>query len=324
MIHTKLGVTDLDVSRICFGTWQFGGDWGGIDRDEAIKAARRAREVGINFFDTAQGYGWGESERLLGEALRDDLDNRRDEVVIATKGGMRLEDGELNRDSSEAWVRQGLEESLRNLGVDHVDLYQLHWPDPKLPLEQTAALMDALVEEGKIRHAGVSNYSVEEMEEFGRTRKVETLQPPYHLFRRDIEVDVLPWCHEHNVGVLIYGPLAHGLLSGRLDEDHEFPDDDWRSRSHAFQAEEFRHNIATVRALATAAEELGITVAQLAIAWTLANPAVHSAIVGARNPAQIEQSALAADVTLRADDLTRIESIMSSSLAMSGPSPEAL
>jgi aryl-alcohol dehydrogenase-like predicted oxidoreductase len=324
MIHTKLGVTDLDVSRICFGTWQFGGDWGGIDRDEAIEAVRSAREVGINFFDTAQGYGWGESERLLGEALRDDLDNRRDEVVIATKGGMRLEDGELNRDSSEAWVRQGLDESLSNLGVDHVDLYQLHWPDPKLPLEQTAALMDTLVQEGKIRHAGVSNYSVEEMEEFGRRRNVETLQPPYHLFRRDIEADVLPWCHENNVGVLIYGPLAHGLLSGRLEEDHRFPDNDWRSRSHVFQGEEFRHNIATVRALAAVGEDLGITVAQLAIAWTLANPAVHSAIVGARNSEHIEQSALAADVTLNADDLTRIENIMSGSLAMSGPSPEAL
>jgi aryl-alcohol dehydrogenase-like predicted oxidoreductase len=324
MRYTKLGATDLDVSRICFGTWQFGGDWGGIEKDQAAQAVHRARELGINFFDTAQGYGWGESERLLGEALRDDLDNRRDEVVVATKGGIRLEGGQLVRDSSEQWLRQGLEESLLNLGVEHIDLYQVHWPDPEVPIEETAGVLDTFVKEGKVWHVGVSNYSVEEMEAFERRRKLDTLQPPYHLFRRDIEQDVLPWCHEHRVGVLVYGPLAHGLLSGKYDEDTTFPENDWRSSSPLFQGEDFRHNIETVRALGNLAEELDISVGQLAVAWTLANPAVHVAIVGARNPEQIEQIAPAAEVGLSADDLSRIENIMSGAVAVSGPSPESV
>src|SRR5919204_2076845 len=210
MRYTRLGATDLDVSRVCFGTWQFGGDWGGIEKDEAAGAVRRARELGINIFDTAQAYGWGASERLLGEALRDDIQHRRDEVILATKGGVRSDGGQRLRDSSEAWLRQGLEESLRNLGIDHIDIYQVHWPDQKVPIEETAGVLDTFVHEGKIRYAGVSNYSVEQMEAFERRRKLDTLQPPYHLFRRDIERDVLPWCREHGVGVLAYGPLAHG------------------------------------------------------------------------------------------------------------------
>jgi aryl-alcohol dehydrogenase-like predicted oxidoreductase len=323
MRYTRLGATELNVSRVCFGTWQFGGDWGGIDRDDAIAAARKAREVGINFFDTAQGYGWGESERTLGEALRDELEENRDEVVIATKGGIRRDDGGLVRDSSEQWLRQGLEESLRNLGVDHIDLYQVHWPDEKVPIEETAGLLDAFVHEGKVRYAGVSNFSVDQMEAFETRRKLDSDQPPYHLFRRDVEEDVLPWCHDHEVGVLVYGPLAHGLLTGKFDEDTTFPDNDWRSGSPLFQGEDFHRTLETVRALERVAEDLGITVAQLAIAWTLANPAVHSAIVGARNAKQIEQTAPAADVGLGADDLERIENIMSAAVAVSGPSPEA-
>ncbi|MGZ4201386.1 MAG: aldo/keto reductase [Thermoleophilaceae bacterium] len=323
MQYTSLGATGLDVSRVCFGTWQFGGDWGGIDRDEAIAAVRTARELGINFFDTAQGYGWGESERTLGEALRHELNESRDQVVLATKGGIRKEGGALVRDSSEQWLRRGLEESLRNLGVEHVDVYQVHWPDEKVPIEETAGLLDSFVHEGKIRYAGVSNFGVEQMEAFQRGRRLDAAQPPYHLFRRDAEKDVLPWCHEHEVGVLVYGPLAHGLLTGKFDEDTTFPDNDWRSTSALFQGEDFERNLETVRALGRVAEDLGITVAQLAIAWTLANPAVHSAIVGARNAGQIEQTAPAADVGLGADDLERIENIMSGAVAVSGPSPEA-
>ena len=324
MRYTRLGATDLDVSRVCFGTWQFGGDWGGIEKDEAAGAVRRARELGINIFDTAQAYGWGASERLLGEALRDDIQHRRDEVILATKGGVRSDGGQRLRDSSEAWLRQGLEESLRNLGVDHIDIYQVHWPDQKVPIEETAGVLDTFVHEGKIRYAGVSNYSVEQMEAFERRRKLDTLQPPYHLFRRDIERDVLPWCREHGVGVLAYGPLAHGLLAGRYDEDTTFPDNDWRSKSALFRGEAFRQNLETVRALGQVADELEITVAQLAIAWTLANPAVHTAIVGARSPDQIEQTAPAADVELSEDDLDRIENIMAGAVAVSGPSPESV
>jgi aryl-alcohol dehydrogenase-like predicted oxidoreductase len=213
---------------------------------------------------------------------------------------------------------------MRNLSVDHLDIYQVHWPDPKVPIEETAGILDTFVQEGKTRYVGVSNYSVEEMEAFERRRKLDTLQPPYHLFRRDIERDVLPWCREHQVGVLVYGPLAHGLLAGGYDEDTTFPEDDWRSRSPLFQGEAFRRNVETVQALAQVADDLGITVAQLAIAWVLATPGVHTAIVGSRNPDQIEQTAAAADVELSDDDLDRIENIMSGAVAVSGPSPESV
>lgn len=322
MQHTKLGATDLDVSRICLGTWQFSGDWGGIERDEAIAAVGKARRRGINFFDTAQAYGWGESERMLGEALRDDLKSNRDDVVIATKGGLRRTEDGVVRDSSRDWLRQGVEESLGNLGVDHIDLYQVHWPDPDVPIEEAAGVLDELVREGKLRYVGVSNYSPDQMEQWERRRKLDSDQPAYHLFRRDAEEDVLPWCYEHDVGVLVYGPLAHGLLTGKFDEDTAFPEDDWRSGSDLFHGEAFERNLATVRELSAVADDLDVTVAQLAIAWTLSNPAVHCAIVGARNPDQIQQTAPAGDLAFCAEDLERIEDVMRGAVAVEGPSPE--
>jgi aryl-alcohol dehydrogenase-like predicted oxidoreductase len=321
MQHTKLGATDLEVSRICFGTWQFGGDWGAIERADAIAAVRKARRLGINFFDTAQAYGWGESERMLGDALHDELRESRDAIVIATKGGLRRTENGLERDSSRTWLRRGVDESLRNLGVDHIDLYQVHWPEPDVPIEETASVLDELVREGKVRYAGVSNHSVSEMEEFQGWRRLDAAQPPYHLFRREAEQDVLPWCHDNQVGVLVYGPLAHGLLTGKLRADTTFADDDWRSTSDLFRGETFMRNLETVRELGQVAEELGVTVAQLAIGWTLANPAVHAAIVGARSKDQIKETALAGDLALSAGDLERVESVLRGALAVGGPSP---
>src|SRR5947209_665066 len=245
-----LGMTGLEVTPVAFGTWQLSGEWGAFDEDAAVAAIRHARELGINFFDTAQAYGFGASERLLGRALRDDLATRREEVVIATKGGLRIDERRgLVRDSSPAWLRHGIEESLTALGVDHIDLYQVHWPDPATPLAETAQALDSLVEEGKIRHVGVSNFDVSQMAEFARTRPVETLQPPYHLFRRDIEAEVLPHCRDYDIGVLAYGPLAHGLLSGALNEDTRFAADDWRSGAPFFKGDAYRHNLEVVREL---------------------------------------------------------------------------
>jgi aryl-alcohol dehydrogenase-like predicted oxidoreductase len=321
----RLGMTDLRVSPIAFGTWQLGGEWGQFDEDEGIAAIRQARELGVNLFDTAQGYGFGASERLLGEALRDDLDHRRDEVVIATKGGLRMTDDGLVRDSSPAWVRSGVEDSLAALEVDHVDVYQVHWPDPDTPFAETAGALEELVDEGKIRHVGVSNFDAAQMAEFARTRPVETLQPPYHLFRRDIDDEVLPYCREHDIGVLVYGPLAHGLLTGALDEDTRFAPDDWRSGAPFFKGEDYRRNLQVVRELERlASDELGASVSQLAIAWTLANPAVQVAIVGARHPQHISESVAAAELSLSQADLERIDRIMAGSVPLSGPSPEMM
>jgi aryl-alcohol dehydrogenase-like predicted oxidoreductase len=317
-----LGRTDLEVSRIAFGTWQLGGEWGEFDEQQAVAAIRQARELGINLFDTAQGYGFGASEQLLGRALRDDLDRRRDEVMIATKGGLRMTDDGLVRDASPEFLRAGLEDSLRAIGVDYVDIYQLHWPDPNVPFAETAAALEQLVQEGKTRHVGVSNFDARQMAEFDETRPVETLQPPYHLFRRDIEAGVLPYAREHDIGVLVYGPLAHGLLSGSMDEHTTFAADDWRSGSPVFHGEAFRRNVETVRELERLAEELGTSVAQLAIAWTLANPAVHVAIVGARSPRHIEEAAAATELRLSDVDLARIDRLTADSAPIAGPFPE--
>jgi aryl-alcohol dehydrogenase-like predicted oxidoreductase len=324
MKTTRLGLTDLQVFPIAFGTWQLGGEWGTFDEREAIAAIRHARSLGIDLFDTAQAYGFGVSERLLGRALRDELDRRRDDVVLATKGGLRMTPDGMVRDSSAAWLRSGVEESLRALGVEHIDLYQVHWPDPEVPLEETAGALQQLVDEGKIRHVGVSNYSAAQMAQFARTRPVETLQPPYHLFRREIEADVVPYALEHDIGVLVYGPLAHGLLTGTIDEHTTFAIDDWRSQSSVFEGETFRRNLQTVRELEGWAAERGHTVSQLAIAWTLAHPAVDVAIVGARRPAHIEDSVGAADVELTEEDLAEIDRIMTGAATVAGPSPESV
>jgi aryl-alcohol dehydrogenase-like predicted oxidoreductase len=323
MTTVTLGMTGLEVYPIAFGAWQLGGEWGEFDEQQALAAIRHARELGVNLFDTAQGYGFGASEQLLGRALRDDLDKRRDDVVIATKGGLRMTDDGLIRDASPDFLRGGLEDSLRALGIDYVDIYQVHWPDPNVPFAETAAALEELVQEGKIRHVGVSNYDAAQMAEFARIRPVETLQPPYHLFRRDVEADVLPYAREHGVGVLVYGPLAHGLLTGGMDEHTTFEADDWRSQSPVFDGEAFRRNLATVTELERfAADELGTSVAQLAVAWTLANPAVHVAIVGARSPKHIEESVAAAQLRLSEGDLERIDRIIAGSVAIAGPFPE--
>jgi aryl-alcohol dehydrogenase-like predicted oxidoreductase len=324
MRTTTLGRTGLEVSPIAFGTWQLGGEWGSFDESVAIDAIRNARELGINFFDTAQAYGFGASERLLGRALKPEIADRRDEIVIATKGGLRMTDDGLVRDSSPGWLRSGVEASLEALGTDYIDLYQVHWPDPETPFAETAGALGELVDEGKIRHVGVSNFDARQMDEFSRTRQIETLQPPYHLFRRDIEGGTLPYAREHDIGVLVYGPLAHGLLTGTMSEQTTFAGDDWRSGSPLFHGEEFRRNLEKVADLERLAEARGTTVSQLAIAWTLANPAVHVAIVGARSKEHIAEAIGATEVDLRPADLQEIEDITSGAVAVAGPSPESV
>jgi aryl-alcohol dehydrogenase-like predicted oxidoreductase len=324
MDKVTLASTGLQVSPIAFGAWQLGGEWGDFDEYEATAAVRRARELGVSLFDTAQAYGFGASERFLGRALRHELGARRDDVVIATKGGLRLARDGLVRDSSPGWLRRGVEKSLGALGIDHIDIYQVHWPDPGVPLAETAGALDELVREGKIRHVGVSNFDAEQMEEFSRTRPVETLQPPYSMLRRAVEHDALPYCLEHNVGVLAYGPLAHGLLTGGMNEDTAFAPGDWRGDSADFDGEAFQRNLGIVRELrAFAAEALDCSVAQLAIAWVLASPAVEVALVGALHPRHVEDSVAAAELELTDRDLDEIERILAGSTPVAGPSPES-
>src|SRR3954447_6112094 len=190
MKYTQLGQTSLHVSTLSYGTWQFGGDWGSFEAREAQAAIRQALDLGITFFDTAQAYGFGLAERVLGEALQPELKTQRDKIILATKGGLRMEGDKVVRDASAGWLRQGVEQSLRNLDVDYIDLYQVHWPDPNTPFEETASTLEQFVQEGKIRYVGVSNYNAEQMREFEKTRKIDSLQPPYDLFQRDIEQDI--------------------------------------------------------------------------------------------------------------------------------------
>lgn len=325
MDRVTLGRTGLQVSRVAFGTWQLGGDWGDYDEREAVDAIRHARSLGANLFDSAQAYGFGVAERLLGEALHDELRARREEIVLATKGGLRMDSERgLVRDCSPAWLRQGVEGSLRNLGVERIDLYQVHWPDPHTPFAQTGEALDELREEGKIGHVGVSNFSAEQMAELARYCPVETVQPPYHLFRREIERDVLPYAREHDIGVLVYGPLAHGLLTGAMDADTTFAKDDWRSGSDLFVGEAFARNLQTVAELESYARARRTSVSRLAIAWALANSAVDVAIVGARSSGHIEDSMGALELELSEGELREIDAIMAGSVPVAGPTPEGV
>jgi aryl-alcohol dehydrogenase-like predicted oxidoreductase len=323
MKKIRLGRSELQVSAIAFGTWQLGGDWGATDEEAAVAAIRRAADRGINFFDTAQAYGFGASERLLAKALKG---IPRDQVVIATKGGLRpMAGGGNERDASPDWIRRGVDSSLKALGTDYIDLYQIHWPDPKAPFAETARALADLKAAGKIRHVGVSNYGAAQMAEFSRTLPVETLQPVYHVFRRDIEESVLPYTKAHDIGVLAYGPLGHGLLSGALTPETRFAPDDWRSKSDVFQGEPYRRNLRVVAALERFAQlELGTSVSRLAIAWVLANPAVQVAIVGTRNPKHIDDAIAAAGLELDASALRRIEDIISDEVRVDRPSPESV
>ena len=321
MRQVRLGRTGLMVSRLAFGTWQLGGDWGPTDTAAALAAIRRAVDEGVTLFDTAQAYGFGQSEQLLSAALRG---VPRDSVILATKGGLRPNGGGLVRDASARWIREGVDASLRALDTDYLDLYQLHWPDPATPPHETAEALANLVAKGKIRHVGVSNFDVEQMKAFEASLPVETLQPPYDLFRRDIEAEVLPYAAANDIGVLVYGPLAHGLLSGSLGPGTRFARDDWRSRSPMFQGEAYARNLRVVAGLGALGTELGLTLPQLAIGWTLANPTVHVAIVGTRDRDHVDEALAGSAIDLDDEVMRRIDELIVDAAPVPGPSPEGM
>lgn len=323
MRTTRLGKTELQVSRIAFGTWQVSGEWGSYDTEKAQQAIRHAHELGVNFFDTAQAYGFGEAEEVLANALRHELDHARDSVIIATKGGINP-GSDSPRDSSREYLRSGVEASLRAMKIDHIDLYQIHWPDEQTPFEDAAGYLQEMVDEGKLRHVGVSNFDEQQMAAFDRRRSVETLQPPYHLFRRGIEEEILPYVRENDIGTLVYSPLGSGLLTGTMDSSTTFEDSDWRAQATAFQGEEFGQNLAVVERLKTFAADKGVEVSQLAIAWVLAQDGIDVAIVGARSGRNIERSLGAVDVELSREDLAEIERITADGVQVSGASPEGV
>ena len=313
MRKRKLGYTDLELTTVGLGTWAIGGPWqwgwGPQDDRDSIATIQKALDLGINWIDTAAVYGLGHSEEIVGRAIA----GRRDQVIIATKCGLVWNEKGNVFGRLKAWsVRQELEASLRRLNVDVIDLYQIHWPNPAEDIEEAWEEMARAVEQGKVRYIGVSNFSVEQIKRVQKIHPVASLQPPYSMLRREIEADLLPFCAENQIGVIAYSPLASGLLTGRFTRERlqQLPPDDWRRRSPAFNEPELTANLELVDRLKEIASRYNRTVAELAIAWVLRRPEVTSAIVGARRPEQIEETAPAGDWELPQDVLDEIERLL--------------
>jgi len=309
--YRKLGSQGPEMSTIGFGCWAMGGagwgaSWGPQDDDASIEAIHVALDNEITWFDTAAVYGLGHSEEVLSRGLG----ARRKDVVVATKCGLVWdEQGNISNNGSYDSVMRECDASLKRLGTDYIDLYQMHWPDTgaKAPPEETMRAMDDLIKAGKVRYVGVSNYDLPLIESSLAVRHVDSLQPPYNLLDRSVEEDTLPFCRAHGIGVVAYSPLASGLLGGRYTESTTFDPGDWRSRDPRFTGEGLRHNIAVVDRLKGIAARFDKTVAQLAVAWVLANPAVTSAIVGVRKPEHITSALPAAGWRLDPDTLREID-----------------
>lgn len=277
----------LKVSRVGIGTWAIGGwMWGGTDEAQSISTIRAALEHGVNLIDTAPVYGFGRSEEIVGKAIAEG--SLRARLLIATKVGLEWRDGKVFRNASRERITQEVEDSLRRLQTDHIDIYQVHWPDPLTPIEETAEAMHALLKQGKIRAIGVSNFSVEQMERFRSVAPIHVLQPPYNLFEREIEAEILPYCRKHNIATFGYGALCRGLLSGRMRQDTSFSGDDLRRVDPKFQQPRFGQYLAAVEQLDRLAQErFGKRVIHLAVRWML-DQGVTTALWGARRPDQLQ------------------------------------
>jgi len=297
------------ASRIALGTWAIGGSmWGGSDRREAIRTIHAAIDHGITLFDTAPVYGFGESEEIVGEALV--AGGRRGNVLIATKVGLNWTKSGPFRDSRPERIKREVDDSLRRLKTDYIDLYQVHWPDPLVPIEETAGAMADLLRAGKIRAIGVSNYSPVQMDAFRKVAPIHTIQPPYNLFERGIEHDILPYAHRHNITVLAYGPLCRGLLTGKITARTEFSGDDLRKVDPKFQPPLFGQYLAAVSALDRLAHlHYRRTVMALAVRWVLEH-GKSIALWGARRPEQLENIDSALDWSIDAVGMTQIDRII--------------
>jgi aryl-alcohol dehydrogenase-like predicted oxidoreductase len=283
MERRRLGADGPEVPVIGFGAWPIGGGMGDVDERAAIRTLHHALDRGVTLIDTAEAYRT--SEGVIGRALRE-WTGRREDVFLATKV--------RGADLSRAHVMEAIENSLRELQTDHVDLLQAHAWDPHHPIEETMRAFDDLVRQGKVRYVGVSNFSAEQMAAAWATRPFHSLQPRYNLLDRQIESEVLPYCQRMGIGVLAHSPLAKGLLTGKYGPDHRFPADDERSRMPRFQGDEYRRNLATAARLQAWAQQRGHTLVELAIAWVLAHPAMTVCLCGAKSPEQVDEHVRAA------------------------------
>lgn len=311
MEFIKIDGTNLVSSRIALGTWAIGGwMWGGTDEKESIRTIHAALDQGINLIDTAPIYGYGRSEEIVGEALRQH--GRRDSVILATKVGLDWTNGNIERNSTRERILKEIEDSLHRLQTDYIDIYQVHWPDPFVPIEETAGTLRELYEQGKIRAIGVSNYSPEEMERFRTIAPLHTIQPPYNLFEREIERNVLPYTVGRGIATLTYGALCRGLLSGAMRSDRQFAKDDMRKTTDPkFQPPYFAEYLDAASKLdAFARENFGKRVIHLAVRWLLDQPGVGVALWGARHPEQLAPISEVSGWSLTKDDFASIDAIL--------------
>jgi len=311
---SPLGDTGLEISRVGFGAWAIGGGgwefgWGPQQDDESIAAIHRALELGVNWIDTAAAYGFGRSEEIVGRALR----GLPERPYVFTKSSL-LDDGTrhvrhvLKRDS----ILREAEGSLRRLGVDAIDLYQIHWPNPDEDIEEGWAAMATLKERGLVRHIGVSNFDVSQLRRIQSIAPVETLQPPYSLIDRAAEAEVLPFAQREGIGVIVYSPMGSGLLTGGITRERiaAMPDDDWRKTDPRFTEPQLSRHLALAARLRTVADRHDVSPGAVAVAWTLRNPAVDGAITGFRRPDQVDPVVAAAGLELTGQDLAEISAVV--------------
>jgi aryl-alcohol dehydrogenase-like predicted oxidoreductase len=309
------GTTGLEVSAIGFGCWEVGGGYGQVEVAEFDRAIARALDLGINCFDTAEGYGMGASERALGAALG----RRRDEAVVVTKFGMNYKDKPNMRDSGRERVMASIEKSLKNLGTDYVDVYIVHWPDRETPFEETMSALDDVVRDGKARFVGVSNFKPEEIDECMRVRRVDVAQYGWNMFDQRMQREILPYCQEHGMGFMAYGSLAYGLLTGTFTEGMDFGTEDWRARQGKmgsirlfdtlFGPESFPRNVRAVDELKGIAARYDKSLPQLALRWSISNPAISTALVGCRTVTEVEDNVGAIGWSIADADLAEIDAV---------------
>ena len=316
MEDRPFGQTGLEVSAVGFGCWEIGGGYGSVEATGFERAVSRALDLGVNCFDTAEGYGMGASERALGQALG----RRREEAVVVSKFGMNYRDKPNLRDSSRERVTASIDKTLKDLGTDWVDVYLVHWPDRLTPFEETMSALDDIVREGKARFVGLSNFKPEEIEACMQVRRVDVVQYGWHLFDRRMQREIFPYCEEHGIGVMAYGSLAFGLLTGTFTEATRFGADDWRSHAGGsmagmrlfdtlFGAESFPRNLRVVEELRALAGKYGRSLPQLALRWATSNPVISTSLVGCRSVAEVEDNVGAIGWSISDDDLAEIDAI---------------
>lgn len=306
----QLGNSELHITPIGFGAWAIGGGgwafgWGAQDDQESIEAIARALDLGVNWIDTAAIYGLGHSEEVVAKALK----GRSSRPYIFTKCSMIWDEKrEIGRSLKADSVRREVEASLRRLDIETIDLYQIHWPNPESEIEEGWTTLSKLKDEGKVRYIGVSNFNVEQLKRIQEIAPVTSLQPPYSLVKPDVENDILPFCQENNIGVIVYSPMQSGLLTGKMTPEWvaNLPDDDWRKNSSEFQEPRLSRNLKLVEVLQHIGKQYDRSPGEVAIAWTLNNPAVTAAIVGARNPKQVEGIIGAGEFRLNQQELDQI------------------